>query len=206
MQAAAAAMAVAALVLSGAAAARERLSEVPLGTRFLIELRNKLEARKIHEGKKFEARTLEPIQATDGSYIPAGSKVRGRVTSVSNKQMVLQVETIEVYSKKTPVVATVTGVVGDKNVKSRAGEEGEIKSASHRGRDAAIGAAVVGGIGAAVGASQGGGKGAAIGAGAGAATGAALGAAAGGGKDLVLREGTRIEVELDRPLVFRSRR
>ncbi len=43
-----------------------------------------------------------------------------------------------------------------------------------------------------------------LGAGAGAGTGAAIGAAS-GGKDLNLREGTRIEFQLDRPLVFRTR-
>src|SRR3989449_3054763 len=83
---------------------------------------------------------------------------------VRDNQMVLRFDRIEPPGGKVPLVATVTGVVGKKNVKNKAGDEGEIQSASHRGRDAAIGAAVLGGIGAAVGATQGGGKGAAIGA------------------------------------------
>jgi hypothetical protein len=33
-----------------------------------------------------------------------------------------------------------------------------------------------------------------------------IGAAAGGPKELVLREGTRLELQLDRPLFFRARR
>ncbi|MBI1955415.1 MAG: hypothetical protein HYS38_03380, partial [Acidobacteria bacterium] len=55
-------------------------SEIPSGTRFLVELRDKLEAGKIKRGKKFEARTLEALEASDGSMIPAGAKLKGRVS------------------------------------------------------------------------------------------------------------------------------
>jgi len=187
------------------AVAASAQSEVPVGTRFLVELRDRLEARKVKAGKKFEVRTVEAMQATDGNIIPAGAKIRGRVSYVEHNKMILRLEQIEAPRGKVPIVATVTNVLGEKDVKSKAGEEGEIKASGHRGRDAAIGAVVLGGIGAAIGGTQAGGKGAAIGAGAGAATGAAIGAAA-GGKDLDLREGTRIEFQLDRPLVFRARR
>ena len=202
---AAAALCVAALLVP-AALANRRESEVPAGTRFLVELRDKLEARKVKPGKKFEARTLEPLQSNDGNYIPAGTKVKGRVNYARDNQMQLQFEEIQAPGGKRPLVATVTGVIGDKNVKAKTGEEGEIQSESHRGRNAAIGAVVLGGVGAAVGATQAGAKGAAIGAGAGAATGAVIGAASGGPKNLVLYNGTRIELALDRPLYFKGRR
>lgn len=179
-------------------------SEIPAGTRFLVELRNKLEAKKIRPGKKFEARTLEALRASDGGMISAGAKLKGRVTSVENDKMMLRFEQIETGRGKEPIVGTVVGVLGERDVRKKAGDEGEIRASGHRGRDAAIGAAVVGGLGAAVGAAQGGGRGAAIGAGTGAAAGGLIGAAA-GGKDLVLHEGTRIELALDRPLTFRSR-
>ena len=181
-------------------------SEVPAGTRFLVELRDTLDARRVKVGKKFEARTIESIVSTNGSVIPGWTKLKGQVSYVDDHQMVLRFDRIEPPGGKQALVATVTGVVGEKNVKGKAGDEGEIKSKGHRGRDAAIGAAVLGGIGAAVGASQGGGRGAAIGATAGGATGAVVGAAAGGPKDLVLREGTRLELQLDRPLYFYPRR
>lgn len=180
-------------------------SEIPAGTRFLVELRDKLDARKVRPGKKFDVRTLEALQATDGNLIPSWSKIHGRVSHVEHNKMVLRLEKIDTGHGKVPIVATVTGVVGEKDVKRKVGEEGEIKASGHRGRDAAIGAVVLGGIGAAVGGSQAGAKGAAIGGGAGAATGALIGAAA-GGKDLVLHEGTRMELSLDRPLVFSPRR
>jgi len=193
-----------AVVFSAVPAARAQ-SEVPAGTRFLVELRDKLDARKIKPGKKFELRTLDTLQATDGSVIPAWTKIRGRVSYVENNKMVLRVEQIETQRGKVPIVASVVGVQGEKDVRRQVGTEGEIKSASHRGRNAAIGAIVLGGLGATVGGIQGGGKGAAIGGAVGAGTGAAIGAST-GGRDLILYEGTRIEFELDRPLFFRARR
>lgn len=186
------------LAMAPAAAAQ---SEVPAGTRFVVELRDKLEAKKIKRGKDFEARTLEALRASDGSIISAGAKLKGRVSSVEDNKVLLRFEQIETSRGRVPIVARVIGVMNEKDVSKKAGEEGEIKASGGRGRSAAIGAAVGAGIGAAVGATQAGQKGAAIGAGTGAAAGALIGAAA-GGKDLVLEKGTRLEVELDRPLVF----
>ena len=191
--------AIVALSLGSTAAAQ---SEVPAGTRFVVELRNKLEARKVKRGKKFEARTVEALKARDGRVIPARAKLKGRVSHVEGNRMVLRFEEIQTPRGKEPVVATVVGVVGERHVRVEAGREGEIRGDSNRGRDAAIGALVLGGIGAAVGAQQGGAKGGAIGGGTGAAAGAAIGAAA-GGRDLVLQGGTRLDLQLDRPLTFR---
>jgi len=174
-------------------------SDVPAGTRFLVELRDKLEANKVKRGKRFEARTLEVLRTSDGGVIAAGAKLKGRVTHVEHNKLLLRFEEIETGRGKRPIVATVAGVVGEKDVKRSSTNEGEIQAEGSRGRNAAIGAAVLGGIGAAVGGAKGGGKGAGIGAGAGAATGAMIGAAS-GGRDLVLEKGTRIEVQLDRPL------
>ena len=178
--------------------------EVPAGTRFMIELRDQLNARKVKRGKKFEARTLEALRAADGSSIPAGAKLKGRVNYAANDRLMLRFEQIETKRGKAPIIASVVRVVAEREVNSTVGPEGDIRAKSARGKDAAIGAAVLGGLGAAVGASKAGGKGAAIGGGAGAATGAVLGAAA-GGSDLVLYQGTRLELSLDRPLLIERR-
>src|SRR3989442_12265978 len=193
------ALACALAVLAGAATANAE-SQVPAGARFLVELRDKLDAQRVKVGKKFEARTVEPIVAADVNPIPAWTKLKGQVSYVRDNQMVLRFDRIEPPGGKVPLVATVTGVVGKKNVKNKAGDEGEIQSASHRGRDAAIGAAVLGGIGAAVGATPGGGKGAAIGAATGGGAGAGIWAASRGPTGLGLREGAGLRVETDRPL------
>ncbi len=190
-------------LLAGLPAVAAANSEVPAGTRFLVELRDKLEAKKIHAGKHFEARTLEALSASDGRVIEAGARLRGRVSYVDHNKMELQFEQIDTGHGWVPIVATVAGVEGDKHVNANTDSEGEISAKGSRGKHAAIGAIVGGGLGAAVGAAEGGGKGAAIGAGAGGAGGALLGAAS-GGRDLVLQKGTRLEVSLDRPLTFRS--
>ena len=190
--------------ISGDVFAREQ-SEVPAGTRFMVELRDKLEAKKIKKGKKFEVRTLEALRASDGNVIPAGAKVKGRVTSVRDNEMVLRFEEIETGRGKVPLIASVAGVAGEKDVKASVGKEGEIRSSGGRGKTAAIGTAIGAAAGAAIGASQGGTKNTAIGAGVGAAGGAAVGAAA-GGRDLELTKGTRLDVILDRALVFEPKR
>lgn len=200
----AAALLMLALGALAAAAPAAAQSEVPAGSRFLVELRDKLEARRVKPGKKFSARTLEALRAHDGRAIPAGAKLRGRVSHARDNELILRFEDIETPRGRVPLVATVVGVPGEKHVRAGAGKEGEISASSGRGKRAAIGAAVGAGAGAAIGASQGGGKGAAIGAGTGAAAGAVIGAAS-GGRDLRLEKGARLELQLDRPLHFRSR-
>jgi hypothetical protein len=180
-------------------------SEIPAGTRFVVEMRDKLDARKVRPGKKFDARTVEALVATDGRIIESGAKLKGRVAAVDDHHMTLRFEQLDTRRGWVPVVVTVTGVVGEKHVKGKTGREGEISAQGDRGRNAAIGAVVGTGVGAAVGAARGGGKGAAIGAGIGAGSGAIIGAST-GGRDLVLYEGARIELQLDRPLYFNPRR
>lgn len=179
--------------------------EIPAGTYFLVELRDNLDAKKVKRGKEFDARTLEALEATDGSIIPTGTKLKGRVTHVKDNELMLEFFRIETRRGKLPLIATPVRVLGERDVKDETGDEGEIKSSGGRGKSAAIGAAVGAGIGAAVGATQAGGKGAAIGAAAGAGGGALIGAAA-GGRDLYLRKGARIELRVDRPLYFSDRR
>ncbi|HEV8385060.1 MAG TPA: hypothetical protein VGQ11_09340 [Candidatus Acidoferrales bacterium] len=137
--------------------------------------------------------------------IEPGARVRGRVASVDDNRILLRFEQLDTRRGWVPIVATVTGVIGEKHVKDKANDEGEIKSSSGRGKNAAVGAAVGAGVGAAIGATRGGGQGAAIGAAIGGGSGAVIGAAS-GGRDLDLHEGARIEVQLDRPVYFRPRR
>jgi len=180
-------------------------SEVPAGTRFLVELRDTLKAEKVKRGKKFDARTLEALPTADGRIIPAGAKLKGKVSYADDDELMLRFEEIEFEGRKQPIVASVLGVVGEKGVKSNVGKEGEIEAKGGRGKNAAIGAAVGGGAAAAVGAAKKtSGKNTAIAAGSGAAIGALIGAAA-GGRDLVLDKGTRIQLQLDRPLWLTSK-
>ncbi len=176
-------------------------SEVPAGTRFMVELGDKLDARKVNRGKKFKAWTLEAIEATNGRIIPEGTKLTGWVSYATNRDLQLRFDRIETEWGKLPIVATVTGVEGEKGVKRDASDEGDIKASGGRGKSAAIDAVVGGGIGAGVGGAESGRKGAAIRGGTGALAGALIGAAA-GGHDLVLYKGTQIEVQLERLLIL----
>ena len=193
------------IALGSRSAGAMQSSEVPAGTRFMVELRDKLEAREVKKGKKFEVRTLEALTASDGNQIPAGVKIKGRVTSVRNNEMVLRFEEIDTKNGKSPIIASVAGVAGEKDVKAKVGKEGEISSSGGRGKSAAIGSAVGAAVGAGIGAAKGGTANTVIGAGIGAGAGAGVGAAA-GGRDLELTKGTRLDVVLDRPLSFKAKR
>lgn len=175
--------------------------EIPAGTRFLVELRDKLEAKKVKRGRRFEAQTVEPIEAGDGSVIPADARLEGRVSYVKDNKMILSFERIESPWGRLPIVASVVSVVGEHDVKKQVDDEGEIKASGGRGKGTAIGAIIGGGLGAVIGEKTKGGKGAAVGAGAGGLTGGLIGAVS-SGKNLVLEKGARLELELDRPLVI----
>lgn len=178
------------------------VEEVPAGSRFVVELRDTLKAKKVKRGKRFEARTLEAVRTPGGLVVPPGAKLRGTVTHVERDGLLLRFEQIRTPYGERPLVATVTRVLGEKRVRESTNAEGEIRAEGNRGRNAAVGAAVGGGIGAAVGASQAGGRGAALGGASGAGLGAVIGAAA-GGAELELLKGTRLELQLERPLLLR---
>lgn len=178
-------------------------SEVPAGTRFVVELEKKLDANKVKRGKRFEARTLEALQTADGRVIPAGSELDGRVGEVSKREMQLRFEEIHTPWGRTPLVARVVAVPDEKGVKATTDDEGDIQASGggHK-KHAVVGGLVGAGIGAAVGgATQGGASGVGKGAAIGGATGGLIGATKGGHR-LVLERGARLEVELDRPLVL----
>lgn len=77
-------------------------AEVPAGTHFLVELRDKLDAKKIKVGKKFKAETLEALQASDGNIVPAGAKLKGHVSFVEYNKMMLRFERIDPKAESCP--------------------------------------------------------------------------------------------------------
>ena len=176
-------------------------SEIPAGTRFMVELHDKIDAGRAKRGKKFEARTLEALQALDGRIIPAGAKIKGRVSHAEGNRLMLYFREIETRHETIPIVATVIQVRDERDIRVEPGREGEMETAAHRGRDAAIGAGIGAGMGAAAGAAKGGDEAAAIGAGVGAGLGALIGASNSGG-DLVLHDGSRLELQLERALLI----
>ena len=177
---------------------------VPTGTRFLVRLEDELNTAKVQKNKRFKVHTLEPLEAGNGITIPTGAEIRGHVSGVEpggltgRARLWLTFDEIHAPSGTLPIIAEVAGVPGEHSVKQGDAKEGEIEARTSKGRREAESAAAGAAIGAAAGAKHGGGKGAAIGAAAGAAAGFLV--SSGLGQELDLPKGTKLELELVRPL------
>jgi hypothetical protein len=172
---------------------------IPDGTRFIIRMDDKLDTKKLQQGKHFKAELAEDLVAPNGQTIPRGKKIKGHVSSVDrglHGRILLSFDQIETRHGWMPLVATVSDVPGEHSMKTS--NEGEIEKTGANKTRMIEAAAVGAGVGAAAGAAAGGGKGAAIGAGVGAAGGGAASLLLKG--DLILDKGQQIELRLDRPL------
>ena len=179
--------------------------EVPAGTRFLIGLESKLSTKNSKPGKRFKAKTLEPLATSEGVMVPPGAEVRGHIDQAERAGLTgrariwLTFDDIKVRGSRVPLIAEVTDTPGERSVK--ADEEGKIESRKDKGGQQAEAAVAGAAIGATAGAVAHGGKGAAIGAAVGAAGGFI--ATSGYGQELTLQKNTKLELTLDRPLYFR---
>lgn len=182
---------------------------VPSGTKFLVRLEDSLSTRKHKAGKKFKAKTLEPLETSDGRVLPPGAEIRGHVSRAEpaaltgRARLWLSFDEIKTRDGKMPLVAYVVGVPGEHSVRPGPSKEGEIEARTSKGKQEIQAAAIGAGIGAAIGAATKGGKGAAIGAAIGGLSGFLI--ASGMGQELELQKGTKLELELDRPLLISKR-
>lgn len=194
---------------SGTATGISMASTVPNGTRFLVKLEDKLNTQKHKAGKRFKAKTLEPLITATGNILPPGAEVRGHVSRVEparatgRARMWLSFDEIKTPDGKVPLLADVIAVPGEHSVRTGDIREGEIEARTSRG-EREVEAAVIGAaIGAVAGGAAKGGKGAATGAAVGAITGFLV--ASGYGQEFELQKGTKLELELTRPLYLASR-
>ena len=181
----------------------ETFAVVP-GTRFLVRLESDLNTGGLRKNQEFRVRTLEPLEAGQGNYLPAGAVIYGHVSrvesagNVGRAKLWLTFDDIQTRFGRLPIVADVSGVPGDHSIKAGPIQEGAIEGRSSTQKDAAQAAAA----GAAMGAIQGVkdrnkkeiAEGAAI---------AALEAyltEAGRGQEIELQRGTKLELELERAL------
>ncbi len=173
---------------------------IPEGTTFLARLDDKLDTRKLQQGKHFKLKLAEDLVAPNGATIPRGKKIKGHVSAIEqglHARMLLSFDEIDTNHGKMPLFAIVTGVPGANAIK-QIDEEGEIQRKGMSKRHVIEALAVGAGLGAATGAAAGGGRGAGIGAGAGAGIGALTGFLT--DHDLRLDKGTTLELRLDHPL------
>jgi len=113
----------------------EAYAVVP-GTRVLVRLEEDLDTGEVKSGRKFRARTLEPMEAGSGIYLPAGAELHGHVSRVDpaaiagRAKIWLVFDEIRTKFGPRPIVADVVGAPGDHSIKSSPEKEGLLESKS----------------------------------------------------------------------------
>jgi len=165
--------------------------EVPSGTEMDVRLGNTLNSGTAQVEDRFEATTLVDLNINGRSVIPAGSVMRGVVTSVDpatrtnrTAKMTVSFDQVTVNGRAYPIRGTVTQAIQGEGIK---GEAGKIATGA--------------GVGAVLGGILGGVKGAILGTviGGGGIT------AATEGKEVELPQGSVLRVRLDSPVQISAR-
>jgi len=181
----------------------ETFAVVP-GTHFLVRLEEDLDTKEIRRNQRFRVRTLEPLKAGSGIYLPSGAEIDGHISRVEpagttgRARIWLTFDEIHTRFGRLPIVAEVASVPGDHSIRSAPLNEGVIEGRSSTQKDAAQAAAAGAAKGAVKGVKDKDKKEA--------AEGAALGALeaylmeAGRGQELDLPKGSKLELELGRSL------
>jgi hypothetical protein len=174
------------------------------GTKFLVALEDDLGTKGTQERTKFKVKTLEPLEAGSGFYLPSGAEIEGHVSHVESAGMAgrakiwLTFDEIHTNFGRLPIVAEVVSVPGDHSVKTGTGQEGLIEGKSNTQQDAAQAAAAGAALGAVKGVKDKDKKEALEGAALGAITAYLM--ETGRGHELELPKGEKLELELERAL------
>ena len=175
------------------------------GTKFLVRLEDELDTKETRERKRFRVTTLEPLEAGNGIYLPAGAQIHGHVSRVESAgvagraKLWLTFDEIHTKFATLPIVAEVVTVPGDHSVKvGTAQQEGLIEGRTSTQQAAAEAAAAGAAMGAVRGVKDKDKREAVEGAAAGAV--AAYLMEAGRGHEIDLPKGDKLELELGRAL------
>src|ERR1700731_1135313 len=110
----------------------EAFAVVP-GTRFLVRLESDLNTKEVHKNQAFHVRTLEPLEAGQGNYLPPGAVIVGHVSRVDpagttgRAKIWLTFDEIQTRFGKLPIVPEVASVPGDHSIRSGPLREGVIE-------------------------------------------------------------------------------
>jgi hypothetical protein len=166
-----------------------RRGEIPVGQELDVRLQTPLSSATATPEQRFETTTVVDLKQGDAVLVPAGSKIRGVVSSVDKAgrvdrsgRLTLAFDQLEVNGRTYPIRAMATEVFESKGIRE------EAKTVGTAGAVGAIVGGIIGGV-----------KGALIGA----AVGGGGVIAATEGKDVELRPGTMIRVRLDEPVRVR---
>src|ERR1700676_1459064 len=132
----------------------EAYAVVP-GTKFLVRLEDELDTKETREKSHFKVKTLEPLEAGSGIYLPPGAEIRGHVSRVESAGIAgrakiwLTFDEIHTKFATLPIVAEVVSVPGDHSVKTgTAQQEGLIEGRTSTKQAAAQAAAAGAAMGA----------------------------------------------------------
>jgi hypothetical protein len=166
-----------------------RRGEIPVGQQLDVRLQTPLSSETATPEQRFDTTTVVDLKQGDAVLVPAGSKVRGIVSSVDKAgrvdrsgRLTLAFDQIVINGREHKIRAMASEVFESKGIREEA---------------ATVGTA--GAVGAIVGGIIGGVKGALIGA----AVGSGGVIAATEGKDVELQPGTMIRIRLDEPVLVR---
>jgi hypothetical protein len=174
------------------------------GTKFLVRLEGELSTKGTQENATFRVKTLEPLEAGSGFYLPSGAEIEGHVSRVApagvagRAKLWLTFDEIHTRFGDLPIVAEVASVPGDHSVKPSPNQEGVIAGRTSTQQDAGAAAAAGAAIGAVKGVRDKNKKEAAEGAALGAITAYLM--ESGRGQELNLPKGAKLELELERAL------
>jgi hypothetical protein len=174
------------------------------GTKFLVTLDDSLGTKGQADRATFKVTTLEPLDAGSGIHLPSGAQILGHIDraesagATGRAKLWLTFDEIQTNFGRLPIVAEVVSVPGDHTVRCPAKQEGLIEGRASTSQDAAEAALAAAALGAAKGVKDKNKKEALEGAAIAAIT--AYMAQSGRGHELELAKGTKLELELQRPL------
>src|SRR5580698_2320165 len=181
----------------------EAYAVVP-GTRFLVKLEDELNTETSRRNGRFKVRTLEPLEAGSGIYLPAGAEIIGHISRVESAGIAgrakiwLTFDDIKTNFGPLPIVAEVISVPGDHSVRSGGPQQEGLIEGRMSTQQAAAEAAAGAAMGAVKGVKDHDKK--EVAEGAMAAAIAAYLVESGRGHEVDLPRGAKLEVELERAL------
>src|SRR6266481_5480874 len=174
------------------------------GTHFLVRLDQEMNTGKDKVSKKFEVRTVEPLETSSGYVLPPGAKIVGHISRIEpagltgRARLWLTFDDIQTSRGTLPIVAEVSSVPGEYSVRPGESKEGEIEARTSKGTQVLEATAGGAAMGSEAGVAAHNGKAAAVGAAAGGV--AAFLVSSGFAQELDLPKGTKLELVLERPL------